>query len=167
MTARRQGHRDPRLQHLRRDAGRHRRPAEGRRHQPAEVVHRAARRGGVPPQREHRVQGRLRRHEEPAAVVAPDARVVPVRHQQQRHGGRHVRLGDHAGDGHPGRHPPRHVVGQGRPAQGRLHPLAQPEQVDRGTVQQWNVSFERRLPYGHRRSKWRTSARRPTAGTRT
>ena len=28
--------------------------------------------------------------EEPVAMVAPDARVVPVRHQQQRRGGRHV-----------------------------------------------------------------------------
>ena len=57
---RRKGHRDPQLQHLRRHAGRHRRPAEGCRRQSAEVVPRAAPRCGVSPQREHRVQSGLR-----------------------------------------------------------------------------------------------------------
>ena len=77
-------------EHLRRDAGRHRRPAEERGRQSEGMVPRAPPRGGVPPQREHRVPGRLRRDEEPAAVVAPDARIVSVRHQQQRHRARHV-----------------------------------------------------------------------------
>ena len=57
-------------------------------------------------------------------------------------------------------------LGQGRPAARRLHPLAQSEQVDRGTVQQWNIAVERRLP-GDISVEWRTSARRPTAATPT
>ena len=40
-------------------------------------------------------------------------------------------------------------------------------QVDRGTIQQWNVSVERRLPVRHLLWKWHTSARRPTAATPT
>ena len=38
------------------------------------------------------------------------------------------------------------VVGQGRPAEGRLYPLANPNMVNRGRIQQWNVAVERRLP---------------------
>ena len=115
----------------------------------AEVVPGAAPRCGVPLQREHRVQGRLRRHEEPAALVAPDARVVPVRHQQQRHGGRHVRLRDHAGGRHPGGQPARHVDGHRSSCPGASTSARQTSERGvraRHAVQQWNVSFERRLP---------------------
>ena len=57
-------------------ARRPRRTAEGRRHQSQDVVPRAARRRGLPLQREDRAARRLRPDDQPAAVVAADARVV-------------------------------------------------------------------------------------------
>ena len=46
---------------------------------------------------EDRAARRLRHDDQPAAVVAADARLLPVRHQQQRDRRRHLRLGDDAG----------------------------------------------------------------------
>ena len=42
-----------------------------------------------------------------------------------------------------------------------------PNNVDRGRTQQWNVTIERQLPIGYLRQRWPTSARARTAATRT
>ena len=155
MTRVGQGHRDPQLQHLRGDAGRHRRPAEGRRRQPPEVVPRAAPRCGVPPQREHRVQGGLRPTRNPLPWSRPMRGSFPFDINNNATATGTYDYVTTLAAGIPAVVMPRHVARarsscpgastSARPTRDRAFP-GSGSGVDRGSIQQWNVSFERRLP---------------------
>ncbi len=64
------------------------------------LVPRAAPRRHVPAQREERDPRGLRPHRQPAALVPPDARLVPLRHQPQQDV-RDLHRGDHSRHRHP------------------------------------------------------------------
>jgi hypothetical protein len=95
----RQGHRAARLRHLRGAARRLRQHTQGRGHRHEELLLRAPPRSDVPAHREDGAARRLRPHHQPAAVVAPDARILPFDIFYNRR--RAVRQPGHPGIRHP------------------------------------------------------------------
>ena len=139
-------HRTARLQHLHRAHRRSGRRAGRCRHQPEDLVFRAAPRGDVPPERQVGHARRIRPDDQSAAVVAPDARVVPVRHQLQPHR-RSVPRGRHARQRHSRRDRPGRQLRPGEAAARRVHALAESGSTwTAAIIQQWNVAYEHRLP---------------------
>ena len=98
---------------------------EGRGYQHQGVVPRPAPRRHVPPQREHGAPRRLRPHHQPAALVAPAPRLLPLRHLLQQHR-RAVRVAGHAARRHPAGRGARPQQRRGPPPAQHLHALAQP-----------------------------------------
>ena len=122
-----EGHRDPRLQHLRRDAGRHRRSAEGRGRQFQKWY------------LEPRLGAAYRLNENTVISAGYGQTRNPLPWSRPMRGSYPFDINNNATAastydwvttlraGHPGRQPSRHVVGPGRPAERRLHPLAKSE----------------------------------------
>ena len=125
-VARRPRPRAARPGHLRGADRRPRQHARRRRHQHEVVVLRAAARGDVPLRREGGGARRLRAHDQPAAVVAADARLVPAGHLLQPHR-RSVRRSRHARGGHSAGAGAGHQLGPCAAPARRLHAVAEPE----------------------------------------
>ena len=103
----------------------------------------------LPAHRGHRAARRLRPHLQPAALVAADARIVPVRHLLQPDRGA-VRRRSPSRTGYPPSPIPDLSSGTGaRCRRARSCGRPNPNDVDRATIQQMNVAVEQRLPVGH------------------
>ena len=117
-------------------------------HQPRRRWYFAPRLGrDVPPRREVGAARRLRPDHQPAAVVAPDARLVPVRHQLQPTAADQFDCGGTLADGIPAVPIPTSQLRPRDAAARRLHALAEPGPTSTAaSIQQWNVAYEHRLP---------------------